>query len=357
MTEYLEEVEELLDQVPEPVFVVEDGGSILVANSAASEWYGIEMTGQPLYAVFRQPEVLECIDNARRLQSESKTRVTTVKDGQSTAIELTAGPVAASRLGIEGIVISLRDVSVFEHLDRRRSEFVANVSHELRSPLTSFAGILEMLQAEACDDEETRTKFLRIMEAETRRMTCLVNDLLSLSKVETEELIRPTSPVDIVATAKDAIQSAMPLARSRGTALMLNTSRRRILALGDRPQLAQVVHNLVENALKYGRVNSEAILDCNLLDSAPGFPGRVVNITVSDQGDGIEAFHIPRLTERFYRVDKHRSRDVEGSGLGLAIVKHIVNRHRGRIEIASRLGQGSRFSVLLPAYEDGSEGG
>ena len=343
------------DQVPEPVFVVEDGGSILVANSAASEWYGMEMTGQPLYAVFRQPEAMECIGDARRLQSASKTRVTTVKDGQSTAVELTAGPVSASRLGIEGIVISLRDISEFENLDRRRSEFVANVSHELRSPLTSFAGILEILQAEAWDDDKTRTKFLRIMEAETRRMTCLVNDLLSLSKVETEELVRPTSPVDIVATVEDAVQSAMPHARSRGTALMLNASRRRILALGDRLQLAQVVHNLVENALKYGRANSEAILDCHLLDSAPGFPGRVVNITVKDRGDGIEAYHIPRLTERFYRVDRHRSRDVEGSGLGLAIVKHIVNRHRGRIEIASQLGHGSQFSVLLPAFEEDSD--
>ncbi len=355
MTEYLEEVEELLDQVPEPVFVVEDGGSVLVANSAASEWYGMEMTGQPLYAVFRQPEVLECIGDARRLQSESKTRVTTVKDGQSTEIELTAGPVAASRLGIEGIVISLRDMSVFEHLDRRRSEFVANVSHELRSPLTTFSGILEILKAEAWDDDETRTKFLRIMGAETRRMTCLVNDLLSLSKVETEELVRPTIPVDIVETVEEAVQSAMPLARSRGTELLLDTSHRRILALGDRLQLAQVVHNLIENALKYGRVNSEAIVACDLLDSAPGFTGRVVNITVKDRGDGIEAYHIPRLTERFYRVDKHRSRDVEGSGLGLAIVKHIVNRHRGSIKITSQLGHGSQFSVLLPAYEEDSE--
>ena len=265
MTEYLEEVEDLLDQVPEPVFFVEDSGSILVANSAASEWYGMEMTGQPLYAVFRQPEVLECIGDVRRLQSASKTRVTTVKDGRSMAIELTAGPVTASRLGIQGIVISLRDMSEFENLDRRRSEFVANVSHELRSPLTSFAGILEILQAEAWDDDETRTKFLRIMEAETRRMTCLVNDLLSLSKVEAEELVRPTSPVDIVAAVEDAVQSATPLARSRGTALALNASCRRIHAFGDRLQLAQVVHNLLENALKYGRVNSEVILDCNLL--------------------------------------------------------------------------------------------
>ena len=345
----LQEIAGLLDLIPDPVLVVGGEERVLIANESASRWYGRDLTDQLIYAVFRQPEALDCIRSARTHQSEFKTRIFFIKNEITTWFELRSGPVAAPGLGLEGVVIHLKDVSEFDDLDQLRREFVANVSHELRSPLTSFSGIIETLRGRTWDDGEAREKFLGLLESETRRMTRLVNDLLSLSKVETEERFQPTDRVNLVAAVRDTVNSALPLARSLGITMTLNTSEDRLLVRGDQFQLAQVANNLIENALKYGKRGTEVVLNCGLRESAPGFDGRVAEFEVRDQGDGIEEFHIPRLTERFYRVDKHRSRAAEGTGLGLAIVKHIVNRHRGRIAISSEVGVGSRFSVLLPA--------
>lgn len=342
----------LLDLIPDPILVVGIDERVLIANESASRWYGKDLTDQLIYAVFRQPEALDCITRARVLRSEIKTRIFFITNEITTWFELRAGPVAAPELGIEGVAIHLKDVSEFDDLDQLRREFVANVSHELRSPLTSLSGIIETLRGRTWDDGETRERFLGLMESETRRMTRLVNDLLSLSKVEAEERIQPTDRVNLVATVKDTLNSALPLARSLGIAMKFSAANDRILVRGDRFQLAQVANNLIENALKYGKRRTEVVLTCGLRDSVLGFDGKVAELEIRDQGDGIEEHHIPRLTERFYRVDKHRSRTVEGTGLGLAIVKHIVNRHRGRIAISSEVGVGSRFSVLLPACSE-----
>ena len=351
MAELLE-IAGLLDLIPDPVLVVGSEERVLIANQSASRWYGKDLTGQLIYAVFRQPEALDCIRRANGLQSEFKTRIFFTNNEITTWFELRAGPVLAPELGIEGVAIHLKDVSEFHELDQLRREFVANVSHELRTPLTSLSGVIETLRGRTWDDGETRDKFLGLMESETRRMTLLVNDLLSLSKVESEERVQPTDHVNLVATVKDTLNSVLPLARSLGITMKLKASNDRILVRGDRFQLAQVANNLIENALKYGRRETEVGLTCSLHDSVLGFDGMVAEFEVRDQGDGIEEFHIPRLTERFYRIDKHRSRAVQGTGLGLAIVKHIVNRHRGRIAISSEVGVGSRFSVLLPACSE-----
>ena len=345
-------VVELLDRIPDPVFVVGDDERVLLANTAASNWYGNDLTGQLIYAVFRQPEALECIRLARQFQTGFETRIFVIRNEITTWFEISAGSIFASDLGVEGVVIHLKDVSKHHDLDQLRREFVANVSHELRSPLTSFSGIIETLKGQTWDDGETREKFLGLMESETRRMTRLVNDLLSLSKVETEERVRPTNEVDIVAIIRNSMDSALNMASSLGTKMTLNSSSESIRVPGDRFQLAQVANNLIENALKYGKRDSEIVLSCNLLRSAPGFEGAVAEFEVRDQSDGIEEFHILRLTERFYRVDKQRSRAVDGTGLGLAIVKHIVNRHRGKMAISSEIGVGSRFAVFLPACEE-----
>ena len=345
----LQEIAGLLDLIPDPVLVIGNEERVLIANESASRWYGKDLADQLIYAVFRQPEALDCIRRARSLQSEFKTRIFFIKNEITDWFELRAGPVVAPEFGIDGVAIHLKDVSEFDDLDQLRREFVANVSHELRSPLTSFSGIIETLRGRTWEDGEAREKFLGLMESETRRMTRLVNDLLSLSKVETEERIQPTDRVNLVATVSDAVQSALPLARSLGITMTLNASDDRILVRGDQFQLAQVANNLIENALKYGKRGTEVALTCSLHDSVLGFEGLVAEFEVRDQGEGIEEFHIPRLTERFYRVNKHRSRAAEGTGLGLAIVKHIVNRHRGRIAISSELGVGSRFSVFLAA--------
>ncbi len=352
----LAEISAILDRIPEPVIVIDPEDRIVMANSASSDWYGSELKGYSLYAVFRQPEALECIRLARSMKAEFKTKIFMADVEVNRSFELCAGAISASGPRQNSVVVSLRDVSKFEELDQLRREFVANVSHELRSPLTCFSGIIETLQGNSWKDEETRDKFLGLMETETRRMTRLVSDLLSLSRVETEERIRPTEEVDMVATVRDSIESMAPLARTLETRINFSTTNECILVPGDRSQLAQVANNLIENALKYGGRDSEISMNCRVLDSVSGFDGKVAEFEVQDRGEGIEDHHIPRLTERFYRVDKNRSRSVEGTGLGLAIVKHIVNRHRGRMVITSEVGSGSQFAVRLPALDEAPAG-
>lgn len=186
------------------------------------------------------------------------------------------------------------------------------------------------------------------MEAEASRMNRLVRDLLSLSRVEGQERLRPQDPVDIAGIMRSTASSLQPMAAASEVTLSLDVPDEEVIVPGDADQLAQVVGNLVENAIKYGGAHSSVSLSLELTDNSPHLRAPAAVVTVTDTGEGIDALHIPRLTERFYRIDTHRSREMGGTGLGLAIVKHIVNRHRGRLRIDSKIGSGSRFSVVLP---------
>jgi two-component system phosphate regulon sensor histidine kinase PhoR len=227
-----------------------------------------------------------------------------------------------------------------------RRDFVANVSHELRTPLTAISGFVETLQGAAKDDPEARMRFLTIMAAETERMNRLVRDLLHLSRVEAEERIRPETRVDLAAIARSVGDSLQPVAQAAEVRLALEGVEAPIELRADADQMVQVLTNLTENAIKYGSPAGATVTLALKRDTGPRGP--VLRVDVVDQGAGIDARHIPRLTERFYRVDSHRSRAMGGTGLGLAIVKHIVQRHRGRLVIESEPGSGSKFSVLLP---------
>lgn len=229
-----------------------------------------------------------------------------------------------------------------------RRDFVANVSHELRSPLTVLSGFIETLQGSARDDAEARARFLAIMQQEAQRMNRLVGDLLSLSKVEANERIRPREQVAMGDVLRTTLAALRPQIEENGIAVDFDDRGGGATLLGDRDQLVQVFHNLIENAIKYGGAGGRVGLALRAHDRWPGFTGPVLAVAVSDNGEGIDPIHIPRLTERFYRIDSHRSRQMGGTGLGLAIVKHIVNRHRGRLGIESTRGQGTTFLVVLP---------
>ena len=230
-----------------------------------------------------------------------------------------------------------------------RSEFVANVSHELRSPLTALNGFIETLKGAARDDEEARERFLDIMEREANRMNRLIGDLLSLSKVEADARIRPQEQIDLTLVIKQAITVLEPLAQRENIELRLSIADDfKNLISGDPDQLQQVFVNLVENAIKYGKAGGVVTIAITGKDRAAGVRGPAIQVDISDQGAGIKSEHIPRLTERFYRVDKGRSREKGGTGLGLAIVKHILARHRGRLNVTSEPGKGSTFTVVLP---------
>ena len=306
------------------------------------------MANESFFALTRQPEALECIRRAQADRGGAETRIQ-VSDGEIDSIfKFTASPVQLPNVNVAGFVISMTDVSHVDDAEQIRKEFIANVSHELRSPLTTLSGFIETLKGEAGIDPTTRSRFLKIMANEASRMEHLVSDLLSLSKLEADERIRPKGGVDVCDVVRDTIAALRPLASRSNSKIKFSRDENSLVVSGDRGQLTQVFHNLIDNALKYGGENGTVKINCSIQPSAVGYPEPVACVEVIDQGDGIDAFHLPRLTERFYRVDKHRSREVGGTGLGLAIVKHIVSRHRGRIVIASELGVGSRFSVIFP---------
>jgi two-component system phosphate regulon sensor histidine kinase PhoR len=214
--------------------------------------------------------------------------------------------------------------------------------------LTALLGFIETLRGAAKDDPAARDRFLGIMEREAGRMNRLVHDLLSLSRVEAEERMRPTDPVDLSAVLRSVVLSLRPLADEAEVTMSLSGTGAPLIVPGDADQLAQVFTNLVENAVKYSGRGRTVTVSLGERSQDPTIRGEAVPVVVADNGDGIPAVHIPRLTERFYRVDSHRSREKGGTGLGLAIVKHIVNRHRGRLRIESEVGTGSRFIVILP---------
>jgi two-component system phosphate regulon sensor histidine kinase PhoR len=231
-----------------------------------------------------------------------------------------------------------------------RRDFVANVSHELRTPLTTLSGFIETLQGPAREDEAARKRFLGIMSKEAARMNRLVDDLLSLSRVESDERMRPIEQVELNTLLQSCIITMAAPAKSEKVDITLQGDESsEYFIQGDEDQLRQVFNNLLENAIKYGGANGRITVGIELVDHDATLRGPAICLCVCDTGPGIDPLHIPRLTERFYRVDSHRSRAVGGTGLGLAIVKHIVNRHRGRLAIASTLGEGTAFSVLLPA--------
>ena len=245
-------------------------------------------------------------------------------------------------------MIVLHDVTRSRRAEQARADFVANVSHELRSPLAALIGFIETINGPARNDPEARSRFLNIMQREADRMSRLINDLLSLSKVEINEHILPTKRVEINTVVRQVVELLTVKARDRNMSLTLRMDDLNAMVQGDPDELNQVFQNLVDNAIKYGREGTEISIAIERIDRVPDTNRFGVAISIEDRGDGIPSEQLPRLTERFYRVDKARSRDMGGTGLGLAIVQQIVNRHRGKLSIRSREKTGSTFTVILP---------
>jgi two-component system phosphate regulon sensor histidine kinase PhoR len=233
-----------------------------------------------------------------------------------------------------------------------RVDFVANASHELRTPLATLSGFIETLQGPAAEDEPARERFLDIMALEAGRMSRLIDDLLSLSRIELDKHVRPVTQLDLAGVVADVRKTLAMRLEADERQLVVGDMAGLPPVIGDRDQLLQVLHNLVSNALKYGRTGTPISIGAVAEPAAAGTPAQV-RLTVTDIGDGIGPEHLPRLTERFYRVDSQRSRKMGGTGLGLAIVKHIVERHRGRLDIASVQGEGTTVSFTLPQARPG----
>ncbi len=320
---------------------------IASANDAALEMMGQGIVGRHFLTALRQPDVLEAIEATLRDRARRKTSYQISEAGRDSSFEVHVAYVETD--STRGVLVSFEDMTEREQAAQMRRDFVANVSHELRTPLTALMGFIETLQGPARRDETAIDRFLGIMQNEAARMERLVRDLLSLSRVEGEERVRPREAVDLSEVIGSVVYMLRPLARERGTELIFESGEG-MQAPGNADQLQQVFTNLIENAIKYGGAENRITitLDRHPKDATLRMPAIVAR--VRDTGPGIDPLHIPRLTERFYRVDTHRSREMGGTGLGLAIVKHIVNRHRGRLRISSTPGEGSEFTVILPRW-------
>jgi two-component system phosphate regulon sensor histidine kinase PhoR len=332
----------VIEQLPAPVMLLDGGQRVLFANDSMRAVVGSGAEDKHVSAVLRNPFVIEAIRETaatgERGASEFSLPVPIERFYQAYTARVSADPPAVALL--------LHDVTAIRRSEQMRADFVANASHELRTPLAAVSGFIDTLRGHARDDEEARERFLAIMSVEAARMRRLIDDLLSLTRIELNEHVRPETRVQIEGIVREAAQALTPLAANDGITIKVNSSLGAAVApiMGDRDELVQLFQNLIHNAIKYGRDNGQVTI---ALGRNEGNPGEVF-ISVRDNGEGIPQTAISRLTERFYRVDVKRSRERGGTGLGLAIVKHIVSRHYGRLTIESKLGEGSVFTVFLP---------
>ena len=339
-------IKTIVDGLPLAAMVVDQSRRLVCLNTLAEEIWGTGLANRHYEVALRNPVLTGAIAECFRDRKTFQTRISTIIGSRESTFSLKVAAIEGE--AFQGVLATFEDVSPLEDVGQMRRDFVANVSHELRTPLTALLGFIETLRGPAKDDARARDRFLGIMETEASRMNRLVRDLLSLSRVESEERIRPGQQLDLLGTVQSTVKALEPIAEDKGISVNLTAPNAEVMVNGDSDQLNQVFTNLIENAIKYGGNGGDVSVTVTVLDRDPTVRGPAVRVAVTDQGQGIDPIHIPRLTERFYRVDSHRSREMGGTGLGLAIVKHIINRHRGRMQIASALGEGSTFTVTLP---------
>lgn len=353
----------ILELLPEPVMLVRAGSDgaaeIAYGNQVARDTFRIELAGAPLSGALRRPEVLEAIEEALAAQTTAEVAFETI------GVQPRYWRAFVRPLGRGEVVVVLRDETDARRTERMRADFLANASHELRTPLASLAGFVETLRTHARDDVQARDKFLGIMAEQAGRMARLIDDLLSLSRIELNEHIAPAGRVDLARAVEDVCDAIRPLTAARAVSVALTVAPGIEPVTGDRDQLVQVLQNLIDNAVKYTPLGGEvrvaigtvANLDAATASSRDGVSLPLLSpdsgeaftvVRVTDDGPGIARQHLPRLAERFYRVEGQRS---GGTGLGLAIVKHVVNRHRGGMTVESAEGAGATFSVYFPVAQ------
>ena len=347
----------ILTELPDPLLVLDGGGRIIFCNKVAEALIGAHSTGKHVATMLRSAALMNAVDDVLKgagALSVDFAQPVPVERNYTAFItpfeaETVANPglsEAARRRRARAVLIVLRDVTEARRVEDMRVDFVAFASHELKTPLASLSGFIDTLRGHARDDPEAQARFLEIMADQADRMRRLIDDLLSLSRIELREHVRPHKLVDMLSVVSDVTDGLKHLAEKNGMEITVTSQAILPRVRGESEELAQVVQNLVDNALRYGRSGKRVDVDLST-DMRGGKPQ--LRLSVKDYGAGISREHLPRLTERFYRVDAAASRAKGGTGLGLAIVKHIVNRHQGTLSIDSEIGHGSTFSVLIPA--------
>jgi two-component system phosphate regulon sensor histidine kinase PhoR len=336
------------DALADPCLVLDRRSVVLHANAAASRQFPSVGNGNPITFSLRNPELVGAIEAAMRNGSVRSIEL------HETVPSETWDKVVVSPLHRPGrdwlddedrqLVVTFQSLTELKRVDALRSDFIANASHELRTPLASLLGFIDTLLGPAAKDAAAREKFLGIMRGQAERMSKLIDDLLSLSRIEMHQHVRPTGSIDLAGLLREVREGLMMQAKAADVEIRLNMFEGPSTTTGDRSQLYEVFENLMDNAIKYGAGGK--FIEVSLAPA--GRPGFQHMVTVIDHGPGVEPEHVPRLTERFYRIDADISRKKKGTGLGLAIVKHIVTRHRGQLSIKSKPGEGLRVDVFLP---------
>jgi two-component system phosphate regulon sensor histidine kinase PhoR len=341
----------LIAGLPDPVVVLDENGLVVAFNPRASAVAPALRRAEPVSFALRMPAVVDAIRRAVASgEAQSAEFSERVPIDRWYGAHVMPIPRAAGAPGGSGLMLlTLHDLTPLRRSEEMRADFIANASHELRTPLASLSGFIDTLQGPAREDPAARERFLGIMKGQARRMARLIDDLLSLSRIELNEHIHPETRLDLVPIVQQVIDSLQMLAHERSVRVAVAAPSEPLIVLGDRDELVRVFENLVENALKYGASGGRIEIAMERATQPDGSAEAV--ISVQDYGPGIPPEHLPRLTERFYRVDVGHSRAEGGTGLGLALVKHALNRHRGRLAIASTLGAGATFTARLPLAE------
>lgn len=349
--ESADRLNQVVSTLPDPAIALDAEGHVVQCNDLAVAMLDALREGQHISSVIRAPTVLEALDGVAKTGEATRVdyeqRVPLERRFEVYIAPLPVAPETAGARQEPSLLMMLRDLTRQEQVERMRADFVAYASHELRTPLAAVLGFIETLQGAAKNDSGAREQFLELMRNQANRMTRLIDDLLSLSRIELNAHVRPDSVVDLEPAVGQVLEYLAPLAKDSGIDIETDIRVPGTRVIGDRDELIQVFQNLVENAMKYGQSGKRIVV---LVETGPTSPDgeATVDLKVRDFGPGIAPEHVPRLTERFYRVDVGQSRAKGGTGLGLAIVKHIVNRHHGRLIIESEPGQGSTFTVRLP---------
>ena len=334
--------------MPDPAVLLDRTGRVIHLNAAAAQLAPALRRNELAQFALRSPEIITALREAiATAEARRATYLDHVPVDRWMELIITPVPVPTLFGGTDKcMLMTFHDLTPLRRVEEMRADFVANASHELRTPLAALSGFIDTLQGPARDDPRARERFLGIMHIQATRMARLIDDLLSLSRVELSAHVRPDTLVDIVPIIRTVADGLEPLARERQVVIDIDLPEQPVWIAGDREELLRVFENLIENALKYGASGGKVIVSLTMAVSGEGVPE--VRVMVRDFGPGIAPEHLPRLTERFYRVDVGDSRAQGGTGLGLSLVKHIVNRHRGRLLIESALKNGATFTACFP---------
>jgi two-component system phosphate regulon sensor histidine kinase PhoR len=345
-------IESLIGGLPDPAIVLDRDGRVVAYNEAAAALAPALRRGEPALITLRMPALVDAIRRANRRREPQRVEFfeRVPRDRWFEAFVTPVRLAGAGEAGSDILLMTFNDLTPLRRVEEMRADFIANASHELRTPLAALLGFIETLQGSAKDDPVAREKFLSIMQAQAARMARLIDDLLSLSRIELNAHLQPNTPVDLAPITRQVVDGLQMLARDRAVEIKVSMPVEPVTVLGDRDELIRALENLVENALKYGAAGKR--VDITLARGQTRAGGAEARLTVRDYGPGIAPEHLPRLTERFYRVDVAESRAQGGTGLGLALAKHVLNRHGGKLSIESTPGAGAAFTMHLPLATD-----